>query len=653
MGLKNLVKRMMEDKNNIRYESVAESRRMPYHEWIADYERAHPAPETGEGEEAFLIFRNPSGTLAADAGKWIRRWFEEFPDALIVYGDEDVWSGDGERRSPCFKPDWSPDLLDTEFYPGSLVAVRKSWFRNQAKDVWGGGLELTGEKEQEEIAAYHRFVCHCVKMAGGYEKGKGRKTILHIPRILFHCGSEESRERWMRYADGESPRGKWGTGPDDMSSYRLSVVIPSRDNPELLEKCIRSVMKATRNMQYEIVVVDNGSTPQNRAQIEARLKDIRKSGARGLTLVLYHYEPMEFNFSRMCNLGARKASGNLLLFLNDDVELCEEGTTEALARMAARPCTGAVGLKLLYPDAERFKRIQHIGITNLPMGPVHKLQFCRDDGEYYMDWNRGRHNALAVTAACLMVEKEKFLEAGGFAEELAVAFNDVDLCFQLYRMGYENVCECGLYAWHHESYSRGDDETAEKLERLLAEREELYRRHPELDGSGEKAGADPYYSVFLNQDGLDARIRCACETAGNRVQQAKAGDMMRFTDRDLESLREEPCLLVRVESAWKNGDDGGVRVTGWGVVLGDNNACYDKYLLFQGEGTYALPVQEQYRPDLAENMPDQEKVGLSGYMVDLAGDALPAGRYRVGMAAMSRIGRTRLFNWSSRSVEIG
>ncbi len=666
MGLKNLVKRMVNDKNNIRYESALEKRRISYSDWICEFESANPLEEpSGEEslsgqEEPYLIFRSPFGKLSEDAKAWIGRWFALYPDALMVYGDEDVWPQGEERRSPCFKPGWSPDLLDTRFYLGNLVAVRRDWFENWAKDTWENKVNLPGEPERDEIVAYHSFLLHCARLAGGYEKGRGRRTILHIPRILFHCLSEEDRDRWMTYEEGElsskdrAGGEKHGTQRGSGMNRRLSVIIPSRDNPDLLEKCILSIMNTTHELSYEIVVVDNGSAPENRARIEEMLKKVRHSGAKGLTLVLYHYEPMDFNFSKMCNLGAKKASGEFLLFLNDDVELAKEGTLYAMAELASRPFTGAVGLKLLYPDAGTVRQIQHIGITNLPMGPVHKLQFCRDEDEsaYYMGWNRGRHNALAVTAACLMVEKEKFQEIGGFAQELAVAFNDVEFCFRLYERGYENVCECDHFAWHAESYSRGDDEAPEKLERLLAEREKLYKRHPGLDASTGSADADPYYSVFLNREGLDTRIRPAYETAGNTRQPVHSSDMERFTTRELDALREDPCLIVRVESAQKNEGDGSLQITGWGVVLGDNNACYDKYLILRGEQIYGVLLQGQYRPDLTENMPDQEKVGLSGFMVSLAEDALPAGKYRVGMAAMSRIGRTKLLNFSSRSIRI-
>lgn len=652
MGLKRLIKQVLTEKNNIRYERILETRRMSYGDWITQREKTSQVCGETEDEQPplYLIFHNPAGRTSEDAEKWVQRWFEEFPDALILYGDEDVWEDGGERENPCFKPDWSPDLLDAKFYLGNLVALRKSWFQRHVEGSWEYDGDLSGASEEDQIAAYHRFVRHCVRLAGGYEKGLGRKTILHVPRILFHCESGDVRERWMRYgAAGQNPAEQ--TCPREEVSQRLSVVIPSKDNPDLLEKCIRGLISTTHGMPYEIVVVDNGSAPQNKAIIEEKLKTLQQSGTSDLTQILYHYEPAPFHFSKMCNLGAEKASGELLLFLNDDVELVADGTIRAMAEMASRPYTGAVGLKLLYPGGESGGRIQHAGITNLPMGPVHKLQFCPDGEEAYLGWNRGRRNVLAVTAACLMMEREKFREVGGFAEELAVAFNDVDLCYHLYERGYENVCECDFFAYHHESYSRGDDASPEKLERLLAERAKLYERHPGLDAAVQTKGTDPYYPVFLNREFLDTCIRPAYETAGNKVQSVAPGQLRTVTERELNGLREDPCLMTCVESVFETPGDAGMLITGWGVVLGDNNACYDRYLVLRGEQCHVILLQEQYRPDLTENMPDQEKVGLCGYQVLLEKNTLPPGRYRLGMAAISRINGVKLLNWSNRVLQ--
>lgn len=652
MGLKQLVKTALINKNNIRYEKELESRLCSYHAWIAGEEAGFAVSSNVSDGDGFQLISNPRGTLSEKAKEWISEYMAKYPDAVLFYGDEDVWAKGQDRTAPYFKPDCSPDLLDERFYLGGLVAVRKSWLEEQdAELVKKWELADCGMCSKAEC---HQLVRQTVVLAGGYEKALGRTRILHIPRILFHNENEAERNLWMAYEEVS-------TGRKAPTGVLLSIIIPSKDNPGLLEKCIGSIMDCTcaivagdsekgsvkNEFWYEIIVVDNGSVPDNRRQIEGLLHRFRQSGSRGLKRILYHYNEQEFNFSKMCNLGVKKSSGELLLFLNDDVTLACQGTLETMASLAARPFTGAVGLKLLYPGEER--RIQHAGITNLPMGPVHKLQFCKDDEEYYFGIGRGRHNALAVTAACLMVEKDKFVEAGGFAEELAVAFNDVDLCFSLYELGYENVCECDWYAYHDESYSRGDDESKEKLARLLLERAKLYNRHAKLEGE------DPYYSVYLNREGLDTRIRPAFEQGKNTIQQVEnvAGKgFVAADDQEMLRCREDACLMVRIESVVK--EESVHKMTGWCVVLGDNNACYSKELLLRPQegDCYSIELKEQYRPDLIENMPDQTNVGLCGFCLEWEEGALPAGNYRLGMMAHNRVNGTGLINWSNRMVEV-
>ena len=143
----------------------------------------------------------------------------------------------------------------------------------------------------------------------------------------------------------------------------VSIVIPSKDHPETLERCLRSLREETEleTIQMEVIVVDNGSNTANRLRLEkmAKLYDVH-----------YIYQPMEFNFSRMCNLGAEKARGNFVLLLNDDIEIMQSNWLEELVKHARMPYAGAVGAKLLYPGTTK---IQHAGITNIRLGPTHKL----------------------------------------------------------------------------------------------------------------------------------------------------------------------------------------------------------------------------------------------------------------------------------------
>lgn len=671
MGIKKLVKQVLTQKENRRYERLLKDRRVTYSVWLAEQERRLAMePSRTVQDAAFVLIQAGKGSIAPGTHKRIERCFSENPEVQVVYGDEDVRAAEGEYTSPWFKPGWSPDFLDSCLYFGGLTAVRRVFWEEQ-KDFYDrvypgrwqtifGDLTKDGSCVVTDLEAYEKWLHDCVGAA--YRKGSG--LVGHIAQILFHGESEEEQSQFLEESDFLSAKRRSLLSgfydcyvSEEKAEPVVSVVIPSKDQPDILRQCVEGVKRAAVDIPLEIIVVDNGSGEENKVKAERMLQAMTEVGADGKGIsIRYIYSPMEFNFSRMCNLGAEQAQGALLLFLNDDVVLEKDCISEMAAR-AVRSYTGAAGIKLLYPGTGR---IQHAGITNLPMGPVHKLQSLRDDSDYYGKVNNCGRNFLAVTAACLMVEKKKFLEAGCFCEELPVAFNDVDLCFRLYELGYHNVCLNHIRASHHESLSRGDDEAPDRLKRLLAEKRKLYERHPGLEGR------DPYYSGFLNREGLDVRIAPAYLTSGNRVQ--SAAELRPMTG--LADCREDRCLLVRVE------DIGGGKIVGWSVVLGDDNACYERKLLFRrltgaetddfgarGERSdeengnctdgriYGITLEGQFRPDLEENMPDQRNVALSGFILEAPEDFLPPGCYRIGTYARNRVTGLKLINWSSREFE--
>lgn len=669
MSVKSLVKGILTEKENRRYQSRLKDRKNTYGQWLKEQERLWiEESQQGPYGSDFVLLCAGAGNLAADVPRRIGHFFGQHPEALLLYGDEDREDKEGNYCDPWFKPDWSPDLLDSSFYMGSLAALRRELFeRTRQVEAADETVSLALEEEKGDgillyrlgdLDAYEQWMHLCVELAGGRERGS--RSVGHMSQILFHCQDPKQQERFWEI----SPflRQKALKRRAAFQCPRVSAVIPSKDQPEILDKCLRGLAscagaEGVNRIPFEIIVVDNGSTDQNRQRVERLTQNFEESEK---IKVIYRYEPMDFNFSRMCNLGAKEASGELLLFLNDDVELCLPGCVKELAMTAASAQGGAVGLKLYYPDS---RRIQHAGITNLPMGPVHKLQFLEDDQIYQHGINRGSRNVLAVTAACLMVKRDRFVEAGGFREELQVAFNDVELCFRLHELGYFNVCRNDLYAFHHESLSRGGDESEEKLERLLQERQRLYEQHPGLEGT------DPFYSPHLNRDGLDTRIRPGYVTGGNRCQ--RITEPLRI--RNLKGFRQDNCLMVRAEDCRDR------IFAGFAVVLGDNNACYETELLLRWEEhrgapalrreeprrqeipadpeeaenpVYGIPVQGQYRPDLEENMPDQVQVALGGFWMELKDGVVPEGRYRLGAAARNRVTGLGLVNWTNRFVQL-
>lgn len=664
MGIRRLVKDVLTGYQDKRYERALAARKMTYPQWIEEKEKLWRAEERSRTEEersraeersnakekkgsAEALEAEPvslcgkDGEITSLAEDAVKQYFISHPQAVLVYGDEDV-KAEGKRKSPWFKPDWSPDTLRAWFYLGHTAFVRKDWLLTQVEQLGELQEELLTEERSKELSKVicslseeerQLLVCRLCELAGGFEKKNNR--IGHIPQILFHSKSIEELRRFLDapIAGYEKQWERLESSKEEVRT-RVCVIIPSKDHPALLEQCISSVLAtcgeeflldtgfSTQEISLEFIIVDNGSTEENKQRIEAFLSGLPVKNQ-------YLYQSMEFDFARMCNLGERAATGKLLLFLNDDVECKEAGWLVPMVKTALRPYVGAVGLKLYYPGG---KKLQHDGIVNLPMGPVHKLQFLIDDREYYFGRNTKDCNVLAVTGACLMVERERFREAGGMYEELKVAFNDVDLCFQLWKLGYKNVVINSSSAWHHESLSRGNDEAKEKLSRLRKERRILYERQKEL------SGWDPYYPQGLSGEFLDTGIRFSYLTGGNHLQEGE-GALTPFTEET--AFREDPCLMIRIERC-----DSGI-VTGWCCVLGDDNACYDKYLLLKDKDgkIESLLLQGQYRPDLEENMPDQKNVALSGFEVYLS-EAILSGKL-LGAAAVNRITGLKLLSFSN------
>ncbi len=426
-----------------------------------------------------------------------------------IYTDEDKISEDGKvRRDPFFKPDWSPETFMSYMYTCHISVFR----RTVLEEVSGLRPGFEGSQDYDLVLRVMEKTSH----------------IGHVPKILYHwrmrkesTANAMTAKPYVMNATSKAKeealerRGQTGrlTLLPEISQYRVtylpqgnpsvSIIIPSKDNPEVLKMCLSSILQHTDYENYEVVIVDNGSSEENKKKIEDMVQQEEQAGT--MKNIIYFYEPMEFNFSRMCNIGAEKASGEFLLFLNDDIEISEavkqnpnltepvEQWLTVLTGQAQVSYTGAVGCKLYYPGGIQF---QHAGVLNLPIGPGHCLYGMDDDLNYYYGRNLLDYNFCAVTGACLMVERKKFDEAGGFDEELAVAYNDVALCFRLLELGYHNVLRNDVALVHHESVSRGLDQASEeKEERRKCEMKKLYEKHPKFLG-----GYDPCYNPNLVPD---------------------------------------------------------------------------------------------------------------------------------------------------------
>lgn len=375
--------------------------------------------------------------------------------AKLVYADSDRLQADGNLVEPFFKPTYSPELLRRLNYIGSCALFAAPGAIEP--QTWLRGVETVH-------AAFSRCASHL-----------SAEQIAHIPMVLFHETGD------TRNPSLELEPAWW---PEDQLPS-ASIIIPTRDHLSVLQTCLESLAAKTQYPEgkLEIVVVDNGSKePATLGYLAAAAETGR------ITLIR---DPAPFNFSRLNNTAVRAARGDLLVFLNNDVEVIDPLWLKRMAAYAMQPDVGAVGGKLLYPD----QTIQHAGIVLGIQGVVahaHVHLQESDYGHHYL--NVVDREMSAVTGACLAMRRAVFQEIGGFDENLAVAFNDVVLCLDALAKGYRNICVAKALMIHHESKTRGYDNTPEKTRAFREEARYARSRHPAL------FAADPYYSPNLALD---------------------------------------------------------------------------------------------------------------------------------------------------------
>ena len=555
-------------------------------------------------------------------------------DVAVLYGDYMGQDSEGkDSQVPVFLPDFSPNRWDYEDYLGGAVYIREDLYK---QIDWEKTSRRSGLKK----------IMNMAKQVG-CEPAKHVRSILTGPIPGFVKLDRRPGKGTFEQVEKDDIKACAARG--------VSIIIPSKDNPDILDKCLESIEQTTGDMPLEIIIVDNGSCKEHRVRVEAMCK-FTTEGTKSRLDCHYIYEPMKFHFSKMCNIGAEQATGEILLFLNDDVEAVEAGWLETMLSEALKPYTGAVGMKLLYPDR---KRIQHAGIVNLPMGPVHKLQFADDFQVYYDKRNRGVHNVCAVTGACLMMRKDLFLQLGGMSEELPVAFNDVELCFHAMEAGYCNVVCCDTFMVHHESISRGQDNTEEKRGRLLRERGKLYEMHPRFVSFDAFYPYDTDTGYGLCHAYLDTAIRPAYEDGMVVVQKVqevrrvpKAREQQVFGQRP-EHEKLNPCLKLQVEQLYQEQTES-IHVAGYSFVIGSDNCRFVYTLVLRGEDMlYGIELSRVRRNDLERNMPDQIHVGLAGFHVEIPVANLQKGRYRVEIYAKDKASGLRLKQNSNVYMNIG
>jgi GT2 family glycosyltransferase len=443
----------------------------------------------------FVALLDHDDTLAPFALFEVVQALNHQPEADLIYSDEDKLDETGRRVDPCFKPDWSPDTLRSYNYICHLLVLRRTLIES-----------LGGVREGFDGAQDYDLVLRASEQA---------RRIVHVPKVLYHWRMHrqstafDTKSKTYIVEAGckaltehlERMRTPARVLPTSLAgAYRViyhlpnqplvSILIPNHDSAAMLARCVESLGR-TSYANYELVILENNS------KLSETFDYYRQIERQGNVRIVTWNKP--FNYASVNNFGATKAAGDVLLFLNNDVEVINPDWLEWMVKHALRPEVGVVGAKLLYAD----DTIQHAGIVvgmGGVAGHVH-LRFPRD-AEGYMQRLRVTHNCAAVTGACLMSRRDVFEKAGGFDESFVLAFNDVDLCLQIQALGYRVIWTPEAELYHLESKTRGYEDTPEKQARFSRE----YKLFVTKWGQYLKTG-DPYYNPNFRLDRSDYALR--------------------------------------------------------------------------------------------------------------------------------------------------
>ena len=440
----------------------------------------------------YVVLSDQEECYTPDAFFCFAAAINDHPDAVLLYADEDRISGKSHFSDPVFKPDLSPHYLLCTNYAGHPLVLKKS----VAEEL----LEEIGEWSCVYSLEY-ALLLSCLY--------RYRHKIYHIPKVLSHrpAGRDFSAPqaegadliRWYYRknhiaveVEKTAYPGVWRTRFMRPYDPLVSVIIPTKDHREELKRCIDSIEEKTLYRNFEYILIENNS---EEADTFVFYKKLLKENKR---VKLIEYKG-SFNYSAINNLGVKSASGEYLLFLNNDTEILKRGWMEDMLGYAMLPEVGAVGARLYYPD----DTIQHAGVV-LGFGEVagHCFVQQKRDAEGYCRRIIIPQNYSAVTAACMMVPRDVFDKAGGFSEELAVAFNDVDLCLAIRKMGLYIVYDPYAELYHYESLTRGYEDSPEKQERFAGEIKRIRQKWP-----GAFDGSDPFYNPNLTRISQDFSLK--------------------------------------------------------------------------------------------------------------------------------------------------
>ncbi|WP_250125049.1 glycosyltransferase family 2 protein [Chroococcidiopsis sp. CCMEE 29] len=456
---------------------------------------SNSALELATGE--FVTLLDHDDLLTPDALYEVALLLNRHPDADMIYSDEDKVDEHDQFREPFFKPDWCPDSFLSRNYTCHLGTYRRSL----VAAIGGFRAGYEGSQDYDLV----------LRLTEKTEK------IFHIPKILYHwrihsqSAANDVQAKPYAYIAAEKAlsdalcrrgeNGRVSGVPEILGHYNIrykieyyqlvSIIIPTKDLGETLDQCLESIFTKSIYPNYEVVVIDNGSTEEYTAQV------INKWNTKEPNRFKCYQFDVPFNFSKINNYAVSQTKGEYLLFLNNDIEVISSDWIDAMVEQAQRSSIGAVGALLLYPD----DTIQHAGIV-LGIGGVasHSHKHLPSKLAGYAGQVISINNYSAITAACLMCRREVYDRVQGFEEELAVAYNDVDFCLKLVQQGYRNIYLPHVVLYHHESKSRGSEDTPEKQARLAKEAEYMQKKWNKILKN------DSCYNPHLTKKGDDYSI---------------------------------------------------------------------------------------------------------------------------------------------------
>lgn len=449
---------------------------------------SNSALEIATGEYVALLDHDDE--LPPHALLEVAKAIQAHPDWKLIYSDEDKIDEQGRRFDPYFKPDWNYELFLSQncvshlgiYHAGLIAQVGGFRVGLEGSQDWDLALRCIEHLRSQEIGHIPKILYHWRAIAGStalgvaqkdYARNAGWRAVTdHLRRTGVEALVEVADNGFMNVRR-----------PLPAPAPMVSLVIPTRDKVELLRMCVESILEKTVYPDYEILIVDNQS------QERATLDYFAELAAQPRVKVLRYDAP--FNYSAINNFAAATATGSIIGLVNNDIEVISPDWMGEMASQAVRPEIGAVGVMLLYPN----DTIQHAGVI-LGMGGIAGHAYSGLPAETPGPMGRARlpQEMSAVTAACLFVRKAVFDEVGGLDEKLSVAFNDIDFCLRVRARGYGNLWTPYARLYHHESASRGSENTPEKLARFQSEMDFMRARW------GESLLRDPAYNPNLSLD---------------------------------------------------------------------------------------------------------------------------------------------------------